>query len=144
MILLMKKRKRKRSRNSAPQKCTGSSGCCQCGSGTCDFRRNFAKAESESAGSFFTDDGTTERADAESVLIKKIWLRRQKFRNCGDASGTCGYPLFFVSARQQEGIEPLRAALEGKTTTVAGPSGVGNNLRRSICWRRRYRWRPGR
>ncbi len=39
-----------------------------------------------------------------------------------DAYGTCGYPLFFVSARQQEGIEPLRAALEGKTTTVAGAS----------------------
>ena len=44
-----------------------------------------------------------------------------------DAYGTCGYPLFFVSARQQEGIEPLRAALEGKTTTVAGPSGVGKS-----------------
>ena len=41
--------------------------------------------------------------------------------------GNCGYPLFFVSARQQEGIEPLRAALEGKTTTVAGPSGVGKS-----------------
>ena len=44
-----------------------------------------------------------------------------------DAYGTCGYPLFFVSASQQEGIEPLRAALEGKTTTVAGPSGVGKS-----------------
>ena len=44
-----------------------------------------------------------------------------------DAYGTSGYPLFFVSARQQEGIEPLRAALEGKTTTVAGPSGVGKS-----------------
>ena len=44
-----------------------------------------------------------------------------------DAYGTCGYPLFFVSARQREGIEPLRAALEGKTTTVAGPSGVGKS-----------------
>ena len=44
-----------------------------------------------------------------------------------DAYGTCGYPLFFASARQQEGIEPLRAALEGKTTTVAGPSGVGKS-----------------
>lgn len=44
-----------------------------------------------------------------------------------DAYGTCGYPLLFVSARQQEGIEPLRAALEGKTTTVAGPSGVGKS-----------------
>lgn len=44
-----------------------------------------------------------------------------------DAYVTCGYPLFFVSARQQEGIEPLRAALEGKTTTVAGPSGVGKS-----------------
>ena len=44
-----------------------------------------------------------------------------------DAYGISGYPLFFVSARQQEGIEPLRAALEGKTTTVAGPSGVGKS-----------------
>ena len=44
-----------------------------------------------------------------------------------DAYETSGYPLFFVSARQQEGIEPLRAALEGKTTTVAGPSGVGKS-----------------
>ena len=44
-----------------------------------------------------------------------------------DVYRTCGYPLFFVSARQQEGIEPLRAALEGKTTTVAGPSGVGKS-----------------
>ena len=55
-----------------------------------------------------------------------------------DAYGTCGYPLFFVSARQQEGIEPLRAALEGKTTTVAGPSGVGkstliNQIGRASC-----------
>lgn len=48
-----------------PRKMRWSSGCCQCGSGTCDFRRNFAKAESESAGSFFTDDGTAERADAD-------------------------------------------------------------------------------
>ena len=44
-----------------------------------------------------------------------------------DAYETSGYPLFFVSARRQEGIEPLRAALEGKTTTVAGPSGVGKS-----------------
>lgn len=35
--------------------------------------------------------------------------------------------LLFVSARQQEGIERLRELLEHKTTTVAGPSGVGKS-----------------
>lgn len=39
----------------------------------------------------------------------------------------CGCRIFAVSARTQEGMEPLREALKGKTTTVAGPSGVGKS-----------------
>lgn len=38
-----------------------------------------------------------------------------------------GCPLFFVSARENEGIDSLKAALKGKTTVVAGPSGVGKS-----------------
>lgn len=38
-----------------------------------------------------------------------------------------GYPLLFVSARENAGIEALRDILEGKTTVVAGPSGVGKS-----------------
>lgn len=38
-----------------------------------------------------------------------------------------GCPVYAVSAHTREGIEELKKALEGKTTTVAGPSGVGKS-----------------
>lgn len=38
-----------------------------------------------------------------------------------------GYPLFFVSAKEETGLEEVKAFLRGKTTTVAGPSGVGKS-----------------
>ena len=39
----------------------------------------------------------------------------------------CGYPLVLASAKQGEGIEEIKSLLRGKTTTVAGPSGVGKS-----------------
>lgn len=39
----------------------------------------------------------------------------------------CGYETLTVSARQQQGMEQLRELLRGRTTTVAGPSGVGKS-----------------
>ena len=52
----------------------------------------------------------------------------------------CGYKVLFVSAHDEtvEGLEVLKAMLDGKTTTVAGPSGVGkssliNRLQSGIC-----------
>jgi len=54
----------------------------------------------------------------------------------------CGYEVLFVSAKvagdHPESLEPLREILKGKTTTVAGPSGVGkssliNSLQSDIC-----------
>lgn len=38
-----------------------------------------------------------------------------------------GYDVFFCSARKNQGVEELKKALKGKTTTVAGPSGVGKS-----------------
>jgi ribosome biogenesis GTPase len=40
---------------------------------------------------------------------------------------TCGYRVCFVSALENEGVNLVRALLTGKTTTVAGPSGVGKS-----------------
>lgn len=37
------------------------------------------------------------------------------------------YPLFFVSAKEKKGIEQIKDILRDKTTTVAGPSGVGKS-----------------
>ena len=40
---------------------------------------------------------------------------------------SCGYPLIFTSAKEEENIGALREILKGKTTAVAGPSGVGKS-----------------
>lgn len=39
----------------------------------------------------------------------------------------CGYPCIFTSVREEKNIEPLIRLLHGKTTAVAGPSGVGKS-----------------
>ncbi len=41
--------------------------------------------------------------------------------------GSCGYDVRFLSAMQQTGVDELRAILKGRTTVVAGPSGVGKS-----------------
>ena len=38
-----------------------------------------------------------------------------------------GYPILFTSAKTGENIENLKALLKGKTTALAGPSGVGKS-----------------
>lgn len=49
-----------------------------------------------------------------------------------------GYELYFVSAKEEMGIDQVKEALLGKVTTVAGPSGVGkssliNRLQEQVC-----------
>lgn len=44
-----------------------------------------------------------------------------------DIYAACGYPIVYTSAERQQGIEKLLALLDGKTTAVAGPSGVGKS-----------------
>lgn len=39
----------------------------------------------------------------------------------------CGYQILVTSAFQEEGISQVRKNLEGRTTVVAGPSGVGKS-----------------
>lgn len=38
-----------------------------------------------------------------------------------------GYPLLFLSAKEDSGVEALKSYLHGKTTVLAGPSGVGKS-----------------
>ena len=38
-----------------------------------------------------------------------------------------GHPVFFMSAKKGIGVEEVKACLYGKTSTVAGPSGVGKS-----------------
>ena len=39
----------------------------------------------------------------------------------------CGHELLFISVREQVGIDAIRNVLKGKTTVLAGPSGVGKS-----------------
>ena len=49
---------------------------------------------------------------------------RQALRDIYAGSGC---EILFVSAKQDQGIEEVRNVLKGKTSTVAGPSGVGKS-----------------
>ncbi|MBQ7065328.1 MAG: ribosome small subunit-dependent GTPase A [Lachnospiraceae bacterium] len=54
-----------------------------------------------------------------------------------DSFKETGYPIYFISAKEETGIEEIKKLLAGKTTTVAGPSGVGkssliNNLQKQV------------
>lgn len=40
---------------------------------------------------------------------------------------SCGYRSVFTSAREERGIEKVQELLKGKTTVIAGPSGVGKS-----------------
>ena len=40
---------------------------------------------------------------------------------------TCGYQMLFISVLENRGVEQVKMILEGKTTTLAGPSGVGKS-----------------
>lgn len=39
----------------------------------------------------------------------------------------CGYPVHMVSVRERRGTDEIRELLSGKTTVMAGPSGVGKS-----------------
>ncbi len=44
-----------------------------------------------------------------------------------DAYEKCGYKVLFVSVKEERGLDELKALLKGKTSTLAGPSGVGKS-----------------
>ena len=50
-----------------------------------------------------------------------------RIRGLEEAYGRSGYPLIFVSVREEQGLENLKAMLAGKTTALAGPSGAGKS-----------------
>jgi len=40
---------------------------------------------------------------------------------------SCGYQMIFTSAAENENVEKVKEMLQGKTTVIAGPSGVGKS-----------------
>lgn len=60
-------------------------------------------------------------------LNKKELLEEGKRRQLAEIYESCGYPVLFTSAKNQEGTDDLKSALRGKTAALAGPSGVGKS-----------------
>ena len=70
-----------------------------------------------------------EQADIPAVICfnKKDLTEEQEIRELYETYRGCGYQVILSSALQEEGIEEIRSILKGKTTVVAGPSGVGKS-----------------
>ena len=63
-----------------------------------------------------------------SICFNKSDLAGEEtVREYRDIYGKAGYPVLIVSAREQEGLEAVRDFMRGKTTVLAGPSGVGKS-----------------
>lgn len=52
--------------------------------------------------------------------IKKILQIDPQIKELEEIYETCGYPMVFVSAKEERGIEKIRELLKGKTTAIAG------------------------
>ncbi len=62
------------------------------------------------------------------IAFSKMDLAGEKERqDLSDHYREAGYPVFFISSRTGQGIERLRDCLKGRTTVLAGPSGVGKS-----------------
>lgn len=70
-----------------------------------------------------------ERQGVDTLICfnKKDIVDSNELKKLEETYEHCGYHVIFTSAKQNEGIDEIRNLLEGKTTTVAGPSGVGKS-----------------
>ena len=70
-----------------------------------------------------------EQQDIPVVICfnKKDLANGDELDNISNIYAGCGYRVLTVSAEKEEGIDQIRQILDGKTTVVAGPSGVGKS-----------------
>lgn len=62
------------------------------------------------------------------ICFNKSDIASEKERDdLRNAYETCGYRTLFISVKEGEGLEEVRSLLQGKTTAMAGPSGVGKS-----------------
>ena len=73
-----------------------------------------------------------EQAGVPAVICfnKKDLAEETEIRKLYDTYTGCGYQVLLSSALKEEGLEEIYKILKGKTTVVAGPSGVGKHTTR--------------
>lgn len=63
-----------------------------------------------------------------TICFNKIDLvDQEKLKEYSEIYEPAGYNVIFTCTKTKEGLGSIRSLLEGKTTTVAGPSGVGKS-----------------
>ena len=72
---------------------------------------------------------TMEQQEIPSIICfnKKDLAEQEELDQMYQIYSSCGYQVLLTSAEQEKGISRIRKILEGKTTVVAGPSGVGKS-----------------
>lgn len=72
---------------------------------------------------------TMEQQRIETVICfnKQDLIDAEEQERLRAVYAACGYEVLFVSAKEEKGLDEIRRVLEHKTTTVAGPSGVGKS-----------------
>ena len=58
---------------------------------------------------------------------KKDSAKEPEIHHLKEIYESCGYQMIFTSALEKENIEKVKQLLRGKTTAIAGPSGVGKS-----------------
>ncbi len=72
---------------------------------------------------------TMEQQNLPAIICfnKKDIATEEEREELKKAYGSCGYDVLFVSGKLEEGLSEITDRLKGKTTVVAGPSGVGKS-----------------
>lgn len=70
-----------------------------------------------------------ERENVPSILCfnKRDLVTEEEVAELEGIYGAAGYPLIFTSAKNETNIHKIQEVLQGKTTVLAGPSGVGKS-----------------
>lgn len=68
------------------------------------------------------------------VFNKRDMVSEEELSLLYETYAAAGYEIYFTSALEQTGLDEVRGLLQGKTTAVAGPSGVGKSSLINLLW----------
>lgn len=70
-----------------------------------------------------------EQKDIPTIICfnKKDLVTEEEIEELSNIYKGTGHSIYFMSAANGDGVEAVKACLHGKTSTVAGPSGVGKS-----------------
>ena len=70
-----------------------------------------------------------KRQNIDTVICfnKSDIVSDSELQRLGEIYKKCGHKVIFTSVLEKEGVDELRTLLKGKTTILAGPSGVGKS-----------------